>query len=84
MEQFFAAKAGQSLPLCYAEDLSKFDDLPPNLLSSKSPEAPTWLQIILQKWPGYEAREAGNQIQALMAVQSADEIDALRSAANGD
>jgi Xaa-Pro aminopeptidase len=81
MEQFFAAKAGQSLPLYYAEDLSKFDDLPTNLLSTKSPKAPTWLQIILQKWPGYAAREASEQIQALMAVQSADEIDALRSAA---
>jgi Xaa-Pro aminopeptidase len=81
MEQFFAAKAGPSLPLYYAEDLSKFDDLPTNLLSTKSPKAPTWLQIILQKWPGYAAREASEQIQALMAVQSADEIDALRSAA---
>ena len=81
MEQFLAAKAGQSLPLYYAEDLSKFDDLPTNLLSTKSPKAPTWLQIILQKWPGYAAREASEQIQALMAVQSADEIDALRSAA---
>ena len=81
MEQFFAAKAGQPPHLYYAEDLSKFDDLPTNLLSAKSPEAPTWLQIILQKWPGFEAREASKQIQALMAVQSADEIDALRSAA---
>jgi Xaa-Pro aminopeptidase len=81
MEEFFAAKAGQPPPLYYAEDLSKFDDLPTNLLSAKSPEAPTWLQIILQKWPGFEAREASKQIQALMAVQSADEIDALRSAA---
>jgi len=81
MERFFAAKAGQSLPLYYAEDLSKFDDLPTNLLSTESPKAPTWLQIILQKWPGYAAREASEQIQALMAVQSADEIDALRSAA---
>ena len=81
MQQFFAAKAGQPPPLYYAEDLSKFDDLPTNLLSAKSPEAPTWLQIILQKWPGYEAREASKQIQALMTIQSADEIDALRSAA---
>jgi Xaa-Pro aminopeptidase len=81
MQQFFAAKAGQPPPLYYAEDLSKFDDLPTNLLSAKSPQAPTWLQIILQKWPGYEAREASKQIQALMTIQSADEIDALRSAA---
>jgi hypothetical protein len=38
MEQFVAAEAGQSPRLYYAEDLSKFDDLPPNLLSTKSPE----------------------------------------------
>lgn len=81
MEQFFAAKVGQSLPLYYAKDLSRFDDLPANLLSLKSAQAPTWLQIILQRWPGFEAREASKQIQALMDVQSADEIDALRTAA---
>lgn len=81
MEQFFATKASQSAPLYYAEDLSKFDDLPANLLSAKSPAAPTWLQIILQKWPNFVAHEASKQIRALMAVQSADEIDALRSAA---
>lgn len=81
MEQFFTAKAGQLPPLYYADDLSKFDDLPANLLSAKSPEAPTWLQIILQRWPGLEAREASQRVQALMAVQSADEIASLRSAA---
>ena len=81
MEQFFAAKAGHSPPLYYAADLSRFDDLPTKLLSAKSPKAPTWLQIILQRWPGFEAREASKRIQALMAVQSTDEIAALRSAA---
>src|SRR3984893_8764838 len=40
-----------------------------------------WLQIILQRWPVFEAREASIRIHALMAVQSADEISALRSAA---
>lgn len=81
MEQFLAAKSTQSLPLYYAEDHSRFDELPPNLLNAKSAQAPEWLHIILQKWPALEAREASRQIQALMAVQSPDEIAALRSAA---
>lgn len=81
MDQFFAAKAGRAPTLYYAQDLSTFDELPANLLSTKSPEAPAWLQIILQKWPAFEAHDASQKIQALMAVQSADELDALRSAA---
>lgn len=81
LEQFFASRAGQASPLYYADDVSKFEDLPPGLLSSKSPEAPTWLQIILQKWSTFEAKEAGRQIHALMAVQSAEEIGSLRAAA---
>ena len=68
-------------PLYYANDLAKFAELPRNLLSPKSPDAPTWFQIILQRWPAFEAKEAGERIQALMAVQSAGEVAALRSAA---
>ena len=81
MEPFFTARAAQSLPLYYVKDDSRFDDLPENLLNAKSAQAPTWLQVILQKWPAFDAREASQQIRALMDVQSADEIDALRSAA---
>jgi Xaa-Pro aminopeptidase len=81
MESFLASHAGQAQPLYYGDDLSNFADLPANLLSPKSPEAPMWLQIILQRWPAFEAKEARAGIQALMAVQSADEISALRSAA---
>ena len=81
LEGFLAARAGQAPPLYYGDEESRFAELPANLLSPKSPHAPLWLQIILQKWPAFEAKEAGEQIEALMAVQSADEIVALRSAA---
>jgi Xaa-Pro aminopeptidase len=81
LEGFLASHAPQAPPLYYDDDLSKFAELPANLLSPKSPEAPMWLQIILQRWPVFEAREARIRIHALMAVQSADEISALRSAA---
>jgi len=81
MEGFFASRAGQSRTLYFSEDDTKFPELPPNLLSPKSPQAPVWLQIILARWPGYEARESGNEIDALLAVQNPEEIAELRSAA---
>ena len=81
LEGFLAPRAGQALPLYYGDDLSTFAELPANLLSPKSPQAPMWLQIILQKWPAFEAKESGERIGALMAVQSAEETAALRSAA---
>lgn len=78
---FFASHANQGPLLYYADDLGKFPELPKNLLSPKSADAPAWLQLILQRWPVFEAKEAGERIQALLAVQSAQEIAALRSAA---
>jgi Xaa-Pro aminopeptidase len=81
LEAFLASRADQGSPLYYGDDLSTFVELPANLLKPKSPEAPLWLQIILQRWPAFKARESGQQIETLMAVQSADETVALRSAA---
>jgi len=81
LEGFLASHAGQAPPLYYGDDLSIFAELPANLLSPKSPQAPIWLQIILQRWPAFEAKESGERIEALMAVQSAEETAALRSAA---
>lgn len=73
--------AHSSARLYYIADESRFADLPPMFLSSKAPGAPTWLQIILQKWPALEPKESSKQLQALMEVQSADEMASLRSAA---
>jgi Xaa-Pro aminopeptidase len=81
LQEFLESRAGQAPPLYYADDFSEFAELPRNLLSPKSPGAPMWLQIILQRWPTFVANEAGERIQALMAVQSAGEIAALRLAA---
>jgi Xaa-Pro aminopeptidase len=71
-----------SARLYYGADDRRFADLPPGLLSPKSPQAPTWLQIILEKWPALKAKESSKQLQALMEVQGAEEIASLRSAAN--
>jgi Xaa-Pro aminopeptidase len=81
LEKFLVSRSAQPTPLYYPDDLSAFAELPANLLSAKSPEAPTWLQIVVQRWPAFEVKEAGRQIQALMEVQSADEVAALRAAA---
>jgi Xaa-Pro aminopeptidase len=82
LEAFLKAHSSTPEPLYYSEDFPKYAELPPQLLSSKSPEAPTWLQIILRKWPAFQAKESSKQIQALMEVQSPDEIASLRLAAN--
>jgi Xaa-Pro aminopeptidase len=81
LEQFLSSHALQRLPLYYADARWALPELPNNLLIPKSPEAPLWLQIILQKWPSFEAQDAGERTTALMQVQSADEVAALRSAA---
>jgi Xaa-Pro aminopeptidase len=51
------------------------------LLSTQSPQAPAWLQVILQKWPSFDAQDATGRIQDLMMVQNDEEIAALRAAA---
>jgi Xaa-Pro aminopeptidase len=81
MEAFFSGRAAQSAVLYFADSGLEFSELPPSLLSPRSPTAPIWLQPILQKWPTFEARDASDRIEGLMEVQSADEIAALRTAA---
>jgi Xaa-Pro aminopeptidase len=79
---FLATHFNEGASLFFASGSFRFDELPRELLSPKSPEAPAWLQVVLQKWPGLEAKEATERIQDLMTVQSDDEIASLRSAAN--
>jgi Xaa-Pro aminopeptidase len=81
MENYFSGRAAQAPVLYFADAGLGFSQLPSNLLSAKSPTAPMWLQAILQKWPTFEAKDASDRIEALMEVQSADEIAALRAAA---
>jgi Xaa-Pro aminopeptidase len=81
LKDFLAARSGQPGSLYFANGFSNFDELPEDLLNAKSPQAPAWLQLILQKWPSFEGKEATERVQDLMTVQSDDEITALRSAA---
>ena len=80
LKEFLAGHSGQQVSLYFANGFSNFDELPEDLLNTKSPQAPAWLQLILQKWPSFEGREATRRVQDLMTVQSDDEIAALRAA----
>ena len=80
LKDFLAARSGQPGSLYFANGFSNFDELPEDLLNAKSPQAPAWLQIILQKWPSFEGTEATRRVQDLMTVQNDDEIAALRAA----
>src|SRR5215469_4773729 len=66
LDRFLSAQS--SVRLYYVEDESRFAELPPSLFSSKFPQAPTWLQVILQKWPALEAKESSKELQAIMEV----------------
>jgi Xaa-Pro aminopeptidase len=81
LEGFLVRQAGHAARLYYVGDPAAYSELPPNLVSQKAPEAPSWLQEIVQKWPAFEINEASERVNALMAIQSAEEIMALRSAA---
>jgi Xaa-Pro aminopeptidase len=81
MNRFFASRATEHPPLYFADDRSKFDELPSDLESPKSSGAPAWMQVILQRWPNFEAQESSQGINALLAVQTPEEADALRMAA---
>jgi Xaa-Pro aminopeptidase len=81
LKEFLVGRAGQQVSLYFANGFSNFDALPEVLLNAKSPQAPAWLQLILQKWPSFEGKEATQRVQDLMTVQNDGEIAALRAAA---
>jgi Xaa-Pro aminopeptidase len=82
LHSFLAARATSSSLLYYTRDgLASFEEMPANLVSPKATEAPLWLQIILEKWPSFAAKDVSDSLNKLMAVQDPDEISAVRSVA---
>jgi Xaa-Pro aminopeptidase len=82
LQAFLAARAASSPTLYYTrEGLAGFDEMPSNLVSPKAAAAPLWLQIILEKWPSFSAKEVTGSLNNLMAVQDADELSSVRSVA---
>ncbi|MGC1645614.1 MAG: aminopeptidase P N-terminal domain-containing protein [Candidatus Sulfotelmatobacter sp.] len=78
---FLSRQAASSPRIFYADDNSAYPELPVNLLSAKAAQAPLWIQAILQKYPAFEVKEASDDLNALMFVQDAAEMAALRAAA---
>jgi Xaa-Pro aminopeptidase len=81
LEGFLASRSTQPAVFYYASDPVDLNELPIPLLNAKSPKAPLWLQMILQKWPAFEAKEAKRRIDALLEVQNEEEIAKVRRAA---
>jgi len=82
LHAFLAAHAASSPQIYYTrEGLGGFDEMPSNLVSPKAAAAPLWLQIILEKWPSFSAKEVTDSLNNLMAVQDADELSSVRSVA---
>jgi Xaa-Pro aminopeptidase len=81
LQSFLSSRAALSANLYYAADTSKRPELPDNLLNSRALEAPTWLQMILQRWPALSPTDVSRRVDGLMEVQSVEEIAALRKAA---
>ena len=81
LDGFLSRQAGPGARIYYAADHTEYPELPANLLAAKTPEAPLWIQGILHKYPAFEVKEVRRSLSALMFVQDAGEIAALRSAA---
>jgi len=82
LQAFLSDRAASSPVIYYTrEGLAGFDEMPANLSSAKAAGAPLWLQIILEKWPSFSAKEGTDSLNNLMAVQDADELSSVRSVA---
>ena len=55
--------------------------LPEELSTSKDARMPAWIQVLQETWPKAEFRSAKRKFDALMAVESGSEQQALRGAA---
>jgi Xaa-Pro aminopeptidase len=81
LDGLLSRQASPGARIYYAADVAEYPELPANLLSAKAPEAPLWIQGILHRYPAFEVKEVMGDVNALMFVQDAGELDALRAAA---
>jgi Xaa-Pro aminopeptidase len=79
---FLEQHGSASLPIYYVVDRPSVPALPPNILGQKDDNQPLWVQVILQKWPALEAKNITQRLGTLIAVQSKEETQELRSAAH--
>jgi Xaa-Pro aminopeptidase len=81
LDGFLSREAGSLSNIYYADDAFAYPELPANLLSTKAPRSPLWMQEILHKHPSFEVKQVADGLDALMLVQDAAEMAAIRSAA---
>jgi Xaa-Pro aminopeptidase len=81
-KEFLEQHGSTSLPLYYVLDSPSVAALPSNILGQKDDSPPLWVQVILQKWPALEGKNITQRLSTLIAAQSGQEIQELRSAAH--
>lgn len=80
LQQFLADRAASPKNLYYAAPFLSREEMPANILGPENSTAPLWARVIVQKWPALQLKNAAPRMHAIMEVQSADEIAALRLA----
>ena len=81
LDGFLSREAGLVSRIYYADDDFGFPELPANLASTKAPQSPLWIQAIVHKYSSFEVKQVNGDLNALMFVQDAAEMAAIRSAA---
>jgi Xaa-Pro aminopeptidase len=81
LDQFLSRESVSAPTLYYPDDPFGYPELPASVLSAKAPKAPLWVLEILHKYSSFEVKEVSDDLNALMFVQDATEMAALRSAA---
>lgn len=81
-EGFLEQHGSSSLPIYYVADGPSVAALPSNILGQKDDSRPLWVQVILQKWPALKGKNVARRLGTLIAVQSEEETQELRSAAH--
>jgi Xaa-Pro aminopeptidase len=81
-EGFLEQHGSKSLPVYYVVDSPSLAALPSNILRQTDDSPPLWIQVILQRWPKFEPKNITRRLSTLIAVQSEQEVQELRSAAH--
>ncbi len=80
LQQFLMERTVASKNLYYISPFRSLKEMPTNILGPENANAPLWAVVLAQKWPAFHLKDATQSMHAVMAVQSADEVAALRSA----
>ncbi|WP_161557190.1 M24 family metallopeptidase [Acidisarcina polymorpha] len=80
LRQFLTERAVTPRNLYYTVPFLSLPDLPENIVGSTNAKAPSWAVVIAKEWPTFHLKDETSGMHEVMAIQSADEVAALRSA----